>query len=252
MINSTLSYKMAFKVIDLIDSLYYIDAMYQLLDMKIKIADKIIEVDSRNNNRQDVTSRVFAAMMNKPFRITITKSGKASSINVEKMISDVFDSFPQIDEEKKQQIRNQFLKSLSGNAFKGNLEMQMAIFPEISVLKKDRWIVNTKLDNVVKTNIHTVYQLNNITSQYYQILGNGTITTTDDLGQSEINGLPVKYHITGTSLSDIRVDRMTGWIKEIKLQQSMKGDVYILDNPKVPGGLKFPMTIHTTVTTFDH
>lgn len=251
-INLGLSYKIAFKVTDVMDSVYNMEVRYQYLDMKIKAADKTIEMDSKKNDRQDVPSTIIAAMMNKPFIILITKRGKIRSMNnVEKMITGVFDNFPQLDITKKEQIKNQLLQTIGGNNFKGNLEMETAIFPENAVAKNDKWTVHTKLESTGKINVHTVYQLIDTKGGICQIHGQGAMATDKNSKPSQINGLPVKYSISGTSVSDIKGDKTTGWVKEFRLKQVMKGNVQILDNPKVPGGVSFPMTVNTEIVTTD-
>lgn len=249
-ITTTLSYTIAFKVLALTDSVYKMEVRYQTLDMVVKVGGKAIEMDSKKNDKTDIPSSIIAAMMNKPFTILLTKSGRVRAIdNVEKMIIGVFDSFPQIDPVKKEQIESQFLQSFGGNAFKGNLEMQTAIYPATAVAKNDKWAVNTKLESTVKANIHTAYQLTDIKSGYYQIHGEGTMISEKSLKPTQINGMPVQYDLSGKSTVDIKADKTTGWISEAKLKQVMKGNIEILDNPKVPGGTKIPMVINTDVTT---
>ena len=61
----------------------------------------------------------------------------------------------------------------------------------------------------------------------------------------------MKYDLNGTTLTDIKVNRSTGWISEVKLKQLMSGNIEILDNPQMPGGMTIPMTFNTEVTTVD-
>jgi hypoxanthine phosphoribosyltransferase len=251
-VNVGLVYRIAFKVTDVIDSGYSMEVRYQMLKMKIKAANNTVEMDSKKNDKTDIPSTVIAAMMNKPFMIVISKSGKIRSIkNVEKMISSAFDDFPQVDAAKKEQIKNQLLQSFGGNAFKGNLEMETAVFPEVQVAKNDKWSVDTKLQSTFKMNVHTVYQLTGIGADGYHIHGNGTLVTDKNSKPGQINGLPMKYNITGTSTTDVKTDKITGWVSEVKLKQVMKGNIEILDNPKVLGGMNIPMVYNADVITTD-
>jgi hypothetical protein len=90
-----------------------------------------------------------------------------------------------------------------------------------------------------------------ITDDCYLIRGNGIIITDDNAGATSINGLPVKYHLTGTMTCDIEADRSTGWVTELNLNQTMTGDFEIQDNPKMPGGMSIPITINNGQTTTD-
>jgi len=247
-----LDYKIAFKVLAVTDTIYKTEVRYQTLDMVVNMGGQRIEMDSRKNDKTDIPSSITASLVNKPFIIFLTKTGRVKAIdNVEKMISGVFDGFPQIDPAKKEQIKNQFLQSFGGNAFKGNIEMQTAIFPQTSLVKNSKWVVNTKLESAIKANSRNTYRLADTKSNYYQVHGEGTLITEKSAKPSQINGMPVQYELSGNSISDIKVDKNTGWIIEAKSKQVMKGNFKILDNPKVPGGAVIPMSINTDVTTFD-
>ena len=243
-VSLSLSFRMAFKVTDIIDTIYKMEVSYQTLDMRVNTPHGTVDMDSRKNDSTDIPSLIVTAMMDKPFNITISKTGKIKSVeNVENMISGVFNSFPQIDTAKKKQIKAEFLQSFGAKAFKGNLEIGTSIFPARPVLKNDKWLSKTKLESMMVAQMETTYQLTDITDSYYQIHGDGTITTDDNATASMMEGLPIKYKLAGTMVSDIKVDKVTGWVTELKLKQLIKGNIEIEDNPKVPGGMIIPMTI---------
>lgn len=249
-VNLALAFKIAFKVTGITDSLYRMEVSYQSLDMKINMADTTIEMDSKKNSVLDVPSSIVAAIMNKPFNITLSKSGKIRSVeNFEKMINDVFDGFTKIDSTKKQQIKKQFMQSFGVNSFKDILEMGTAIFPQKAVAKNDTWIVNSNVEAPAKANVQTIYQLIDATADAYQIHGDGTMISDKNALPAEISGLPMKYDLNGTMLTDVKVNKNTGWISEVNLKQLMSGNLQISDNPQVPGGKTIPMTFKTEVIT---
>jgi hypothetical protein len=251
-VNILISSRMAFKVIGVMDSVYNMEVSYQSLETKIQMADTTIDMDSKKNSPLDIPSSIIAAMINKPFNITLTRSGKIRSVeNIEKMITSVFDGFPQIDTAKKEQIKKQFMQSFGANTLKSSLEMGTAIFPKIAVAKNDKWTVNTSLEAPAKASVQTVYQLIDISGGFYQIHGEGAMTSDKNTKPLQINGLPMKYNLSGTTLTDIKVNKSTGWISEVKLKQLMSGNIEILDNPQMPGGMTIPMTFNTEVTTVD-
>jgi hypothetical protein len=251
-VNIVISSRMAFKVTGIMDSVYTMEVSYQSLETKIQMADTTIDMDSKKNSPLDIPSSIIAAMMNKPFYITLTRSGKIKSVeNIGKMITGVFDGFPQIDTAKKEQIKKQFMQSFGANTLKSSLEMGTAIFPKIAVAKNDKWTVNTSLEAPAKASVQTTYQLIDVSGDFYQIHGDGVMTSDKDAKPLQINGLPMKYNLNGTTLTDIKVNRSTGWISEVKLKQLMSGNIEILDNPQMPGGMTIPMTFNTEVTTID-
>ncbi len=251
-VNLTLGYKMAFKVTGGTDTTYDIEVSYQALAMKINMADTSIDMDSKKASPLDIPSSIIAAMMNKPFNIKLSKTGKLRSVeNLEKMINGVFEGFPQIDSVKKKQFRSQFMQSFGPNAFKGTLEMGTAIFPSAEVAKNDKWTVNTSTAELVKSTVQTVYQLVGVDDHFYQIHGDGTVTSDKDSKPVEVNGLPMRYDLNGSTLTDIKVNRVTGWVSEVSLKQLMSGSLIIQDNPQVPGGMTVPMTFNTEIKTTD-
>ncbi len=251
-VNLTASFKMAFKVVNISDSAYNMEVSYQSIAMKIQMADTTIDMDSKKSSAPDVPSSIMAAMMNQPFNITLSKSGKVTSVeNIQKMINTVFDGFPEIDTAKKQQFKKQFIESFGASSFKDVLEMGTAIFPKASVAKNDTWTINTVVASPAKANVATIYQLVDVTGDFYQIHGDGTLVSDKDAKPAAINGLPMKYNLNGTSLIDIKVNKNTGWISEVNLRQLMSGNIEIADNPKAPGGMTIPMTFNTVVNTTD-
>lgn len=251
-IKLALSFKMAFKVNDILDSLYSMEVSYQSLNMKICTANGDLEIDSKKNNTPDIQSEMVNAMMDKPFNITISKNGKVKSVeNVEDLITNTINSFQQVDTAKREKIKSQFIQSFGAKAFKENLELATAIFPEGYVRKNRKWVLNTRLESNMAANLQTTYQLLDLTDDCYFIHGNGIIVTDDNAGPTSINGLPVKYHLTGTMICDIEADRSTGWVTELNLNQTMTGNFEIQDNPKLPGGMTIPITINNDQTTTD-
>jgi hypothetical protein len=249
-VNLSFNFKMAFKVTGATDSVYSMEVSYQSLSMKMEMPGNTIDLDSKKNDPQDVPSSIIAAMMNKPFNLEMTKTGKIKSVqNIDKMVSGAMKSFPQIDSAKKEQVKAQFMQSFGPNAFKGSIEMGTAIFPDTPVAKEDKWTVKTQLESPAKATVTITYQLADIIEGNYLIHGEGTMVTDKNAAPTHINGLPVKYGLNGSLISDIRVDKTTGWITEVKLKQAMMGDMQILDSPQVPGGMTIPMTFNTDVNT---
>ena len=245
--------KTAYNITDVKDTIYTMQVSYANITMKIVSPNGTVEMNSDKKDNADLSSSFLSAMINKPFSVTITKSGRVLEVkNIETIINSIFTSMPQIDETQKAQLKAQFMQSFGESAFKGNLEQTLAIYPSIKVSKGDSWVINTTLQSVMAANISTTYQLQDVTDAYYQIHGDAKITTASDGKVSQINGMPVKYDLNGTLTSDIKADRKTGWVIEEKLKQDVSGTIDIQDNPKIPGGMKVPMKIHSDITTTDH
>ena len=245
--------KTAFNIVDIKDTIYTMQVSYTGIAMKIVSPNGTVQMNSDKKDNADLSSTFLSAMINKPFSVTISKSGKVLEVkNIENIINSIFVTLPQMDDTQKAQLKAQFMQSFGETAFKGNLEQTLAIYPSIKVAKGDSWIINTVMHSVMSANIATTYQLQEVTDTYYQIHGDAKITTAGNGEVSQINGMPVKYNLSGTLVSDIKADKKTGWVIEEKLKQDVSGTIDIQDNPKIPGGMKVPMKIHSDISTTDH
>lgn len=247
-VNIVFNSRMAFKVINITDTVYDMEVNYQSLSAKMDLAG--IDIDSKKNDLQDTVSTVLAAMMNRPFEVEITKTGKVKAIkNVDAVINGALSRFPKIEAAQKEQLRAMFMELFGPVVLRGSIETGTAIFPDASVAKEGKWTVVTRLESPAKTIVSISYRLTDIAAGLYLIRGDGTITTDKDAPAQQINGMPVKYSLTGSVISDIRADKATGWITEIKIKRVMMGDMQILDNPKIPGGMRIPISFNTDVVT---
>lgn len=240
-INMTIAGQMKFMVTDYADGIYNMDLSYLNLSMKMAHPGGSIIFDSEKNDEKDIMSSVFAMMKNKPFQIKMTKAGKVTEVkNIEALYAGAFDKFTQLTAEQKEQIRSKVMQSYGDKAFKGNLEMLSAVFPDRAVAKGDTWSVKTYLEAGMSATLDGVYKLDEVTPTQFILSGASTMTTNQDIS-AEPNGLPIKYNLAGTMNSVIKIDKKTGWIVEGKINQSIKGNIEIKANDKMPEGVIAPM-----------
>jgi hypothetical protein len=247
----TMSGKTAFKVIDIVDTVYNMEVTYKSIGMKMQSTQGSMDFNSDTKDPQDMPSKLLAALRDKPFSVSLSKNGRVLSVkNIDKIMASVFDGITSVDSTQKMQLKAQFIQSFGEAAFKGNLEQTLAIYPGKKVAKNDTWVINTKLESTMSANISTTYQLMDITDAGFVIHGDGKLATLNDK-VSKVNGMDATYALTGTMRSDITVDKKTGWITKSKLIEDMSGNFNIKDNPQVPAGMTIPMTVHSDITTTD-
>ena len=137
---------MSFLVKDANANGYEMEVVYESLTMGLELPQGIMEFSSEKENPQDVFSIILSAMKNKPFQVDISKNGKVTAVrNIESIYESAFERFPQLPEAQKAQIKAQLAKAYGAEAFRGNLEMAMAIFPETTVEPGDSWKIHTQL-----------------------------------------------------------------------------------------------------------
>lgn len=246
-----MSAKTAFKVLDVKDTVYHLEVTYQTIGMKMGSAGGNMEINSDKKDATDLPSQIFAAMVNKPFAVTISKSGKVLEVEkIDRIMNAIFSTMPKLDSAQKLQLSAMVTQSFGEKAFKSNLAATLAIYPDVKVAKGDKWMINTQVESVMTADVHTSYQLVDIMPDSYIIHGEATIKSLNT-ADSKVNGMPVQYNLGGTMVTDIKADKVTGWVLEAKLKQDIKGSFEIKDNPQVPGGMVVPMTVHSESITTD-
>lgn len=240
----TIKGTMTFLVKDITENGYNMDAKFEELSMSMQMPQGLMEFSSEKNDANDIFSTILGAMKDKAFGITMSKTGKITDVkNVEALWSTAINTFDQLPEMQKEQIKAQIMKAYGGEALKGNIEMVTAIYPDSPANRGDKWTINTKLESGMSANMTTDYEFAELTSEYALIKGKSTIVTADKDAYIESNGMPMKYDLTGTMDSEIKVDKNTGWIIEATINQKIEGDTYIKENPQLPNGMKIPMTM---------
>ena len=240
----TIKGTMTFLVKDITENGYNMDAKFEELSMSMQMPQGLMEFSSEKNDANDIFSTILGAMKDKAFGITMSKTGKITDVkNVEALWSTAINTFDQLSEMQKEQIKAQIMKAYGGEALKGNIEMVTAIYPDSPVNRGDKWTINTKLESGMSANMTTDYEFAELTSEYALIKGKSTIVTADKDAYIESNGMPMKYDLTGSMDSEIKVDKNTGWIIEATINQKIEGDTYIKENPQLPNGMKIPMTM---------
>lgn len=240
----TVSGTMIFLVKEVNTNGYKMDVKFETLSMSMQMPQGTLSFSSENNDPNDIFSVILNAMKNKAFEMVMSKTGKVTEIkNVESLWEAAINQFDELSETQKEQLKAQILKAYGADALKGGIEMVTAIYPEKPVNKGDKWVINTNLESGMPAKMTTDYEFVDLTQDYALIKGISSIVTEDKDAYIETNSMPMKYDLKGSMTAEIKVDKKTGWIIEAKINQVIKGDAYIKENPKVPEGMKIPMTM---------
>ena len=236
--------KVAFKVVDVVGAEYKMDAKYENLSLEMQMPGGSMLFSSEKEDETDIFSTILAEMKKKSFSLILLKNGKVKQLSgIENLFSSMFEKFPELPEAQKQQLKEQLEKAYGEKAFKGNIEMVTAIFPDHAVKKGDKWVIKTELESGMAMNMETNYVFQGNKDAHYLIRGESLLKTVDKDAYVQTNGMPLKYDMEGKMVSDIKIDKESGWIVEAKLKQELKGDAHIKDNPQIPGGLTIPMVM---------
>ncbi len=221
---------------------YILDTEFKSLTMEMQLPQGNMEFSSEKIDENDPFSKILSAIKNKPFEVIMDRSGKITDVkDIEYFWAEAIDQFDEIPAAQREQIKAQIMKSYGEDALKGTIEMVTAIYPDHAVNKGDTWTVHTNLESGMSANMTTNYEFIEVTDQYALIKGNSTIKTNDKDAYIETNGMPMKYDMTGTMSSVIKVDAATGWIIESTIDQIITGNAYIKENAQIPDGMKIPL-----------
>jgi hypothetical protein len=248
-IDVTISGKTAFKVTNQKDTVYDMTVNYEQLAMTMKLPNGEMNFNSDKQDENDIFSTILGTIKGKQFLMKMTKVGKIIEVkNLDSIFENLLDQFPKISSQQKQQIKAQILQAYGEKAFKGSYEMVTNIYSNSAVEKGNTWTINTKLESGMAATLLTTYEFKGKIENYNLIIGNGKFETLDKDAYTQINGMPVRYDLTGTMNSTLKVDVKTGWIIDAKVNQSMSGNAEIKDNPNLPGGLTIPMSFESIMT----
>jgi hypothetical protein len=253
-INTIIDANIAHKVTSIKDSIYEMEVQYKSMGIHMEMGGKkIMDISSGNTSADDLPSKLLSAMLNKPFFMTITKTGKVMAVkNIENLYAGMFDSLPQVTEAQKAQFKSQMQQSFGDKAIKTNFQETFAMFPAVAVSLNGSWVTNNSLESVVTVKTKTTYTLKDITDNALLIHGDAVILSDGNTGYKPLNGMSMRFiNVTGSATTELRLNKNTGWIMEAKVEKTIKGTVEVQDSPKTPGGMTFPMSVIADMTVSD-
>ena len=249
-VTTILGGKAANKIIAIKDSLYEIEVLYKRMSMNLTVAGRTASYDSDDKNSSNPLSKVMAAMMDKPFTMTVSRSGKVIAVkNMERVYADAFKGPSQITEAQQAQLKKQVEKSFGAAAVKKNFQDAFAMLPTIAVGLNDKWAASTTSESVVAINEKISYTLKDITDKAFLINGESVITSAGTSDFKLYNGVTMRYSkVNGSTTSQLMIDKNTGWIIEAKIAKLIKCTVEVKQNAPASETMTFPMTITGNLT----
>jgi hypothetical protein len=191
-------------------------------------------------------SKAFAAFKNQPIDLVMTRTGKLQSLTgIDFLFDKILGAFTELQPDQKAQIKSIMQQSFGDRAFKSSFEMGSVIFPTVPIKKNAFWTIDTQMETAQDAVMHTIYELREISDADYLVHGNSSITYQNADQFVETNGVPIRYRLSGFMQADIRIDKLTGWIKESRITQTITGNTEIKDSPKMPGGMVIPMNMRS-------
>lgn len=244
---------LSYVVTDVTAEGFQMDVTYKQLsiDMKIPMAQKEMSYSSEKNDSTDVMSSLLKGMTGTAFQVLLSKTGKVLSVqNLDKLFQKNLTSISNLPADQLAQFKGQLESSYGKESFKGNFEMITNIYPEEKVKVGDQWQIENNLQSGFVGNLNSTYSLATIEKDYYEIKGEGSIKTDKSTSLLETDG-NMQIDLNGKVLSDIKIDKKSGWILDATLQQTIDG-AFTMGVPMGDAkGMSIPVHINNTIEYTD-
>jgi len=223
---------------------YDMELHYDKMNMTMELPQTTMEFSSEKNDESDLFSSILTRMKDIPLKVKMNKRGEVTEIeDVESRWKELINEFDQFPEEERKQIESQLINAYGDKAIKGSIETFTSVFPEKAVKKGAQWNITTNLEAGMASTLTTTYTYEGSEDGIALISGEGSVKTTDTDAYTETNGMSMKYDLSGTLSSRIKLDKKTGWIHEASIDQIIEGTATIKANDQLPDGMTIPMTI---------
>ena len=237
----------SFKVLDITEDAYEMEVRYQELVLSIKMPQGAMEFSSKNPTEGDYMSMALNTMINKPFYMTLSKSGKPIKVtHFDAIINQMLNGFDQLPPMQKEQLATQIKESYGEESIMSSLEMAMAVLSKDPVSEGSQWNISTELSTGFKGTSEVEYTLVSKTNESIKLEGKGTVATKDSTEIVMAGGMETTNNLSGTFTSNIVLDPNTRWIKSAEIIQDISGTTNLVGNPQFPEGLSIPMKIKST------
>ncbi len=220
----TIAGMMSFIVEDESDTAYLVEVKYKKLSMTMKMPQGIL-MTFDSENADDIMSKSFKGIVDNPFKVILLKSGRVSSVDMSAFWDKFDSSLEWLPLVQKEQVFEQTKQAYGEKAFKGSFEQVFAFLPEKPVDKGEKWHAQIELNANFPATMNSEYKLGKVAKDYLTITGTSNISTNglqEAMTQSS-DGELMKYNLTGTSTSNIKIDKNTGWVIEATIKQTLKG-----------------------------
>lgn len=221
--------------------------------------DRIAKMDSNNisgssqfdSDWPDTSSlpmhKAFRAMLESQVQLQFSRSGEILEVSgvdgmVDNMINAVLKDLPEVDPST---IRSSMSNMISDETMKKQLS-SLSQFPSYAVGVGDSWSEEVEMKSLITLITETEYTVTAIDDEYIYVDINGTLESPGD-DVTETNGMSMKYHLEGTQVGKLIIQKSNGWMKRSEIVQDVEGTVEILPNESMPNGMSWPIYMDSEI-----
>lgn len=250
--NMTMNMNFSYKVISIQQDVYELEAKFDLLYVSINAMGNVVVMSSENENESNPVYKFFNAITQNSFIIKMDKYGKnIEMIGFTEMVENAIKNFPNLSKAEKEKLKEQFNQSFNEETIKQNMNNICNYFPTQPVGIGDTWDFSYSSITGAKITILAHYTLKEITPEYILIDVTADISSPENNEFTESNGMMMRFVLTGTMTSTIKLDPKTCWTTNSSGTMLMTGKAEVEPNDQLPDGMFMDMSISAEINMND-
>jgi hypothetical protein len=235
------------------DSNYLVSASYQKMNIRVTSVLINMEVSSESLNPADSLSSILRKLQGKEFRILLNRKSEIIDITgLDEMIRDISLS-SSLPAEQKLEFTQNLIQSLGKEALRDNYRSNSSFYPDQDVKEKDHWEFGmTIMKNGIPMRLNSHISLKDISKNKAILVSEGRISSQRNyLDRSSILSPDQTYYLTGSEVSEIKIDLRTGLILESIVSQNITGSIKTTSEEDKSQDILIPfkITSRSTITT---
>ncbi|KEO74798.1 DUF6263 family protein [Anditalea andensis] len=222
-------------------------------------------VMSSEGDKKDPINMIVRAMVNNPFYVSLSKSGKIYSVEgMETVMSKINETLDLIDDDIKESIQASINNQFGEESFKSSFMTGFILYPDHPVTVGDTWSSATMDYSTVPLNMSTTWKLNNVRKQTASLEGTATLQsqeiTNKKAGEKvaknakqtggKASSEKANVEMAGTNVIKAIVNLSTGWLQESTQTSEVAGIMVLPPDKYFSESVEIPLKIKTVTRTF--
>lgn len=254
-----------FKVIEVKENSAKLEVAYKSLYFSMDGPMGEGMIMSSEGDRNDPINMIVRSMVNNPFYVHLSRSGKIHSVEgMEVVLGKINETLDLIDDDLKESIQASIDNQFGEDSFKSSFMTGLIVYPDTLLKVGDTWS-NTTMDySTVPLEMNTIWKLVNVKRQTASIEGSATLQSKDKGTQNTKSGknkepkatkesplINEKENIgmTGTNIIKAVINLNTGWLQESTHTSEISGIMVLPPDKYFSESVEIPLKIKTVTRT---
>jgi hypothetical protein len=202
-----------------------------------------------NSEEIPAMAQGFASVVGQSFTMTVSDSWEIIAIDgLDEMVERMIDNLEISETMLRAQVKESFNNQFGDEAMKETMEQMFAFYPELPVRNGDTWCNALTLKKGFPMLLETQYELVEFTDNEIRVDLASSIKPGREQGPTQFNGILMRYNVHGQQNGYLIIDRTSGWLKKMEMDQSFHGQVQISE-PSGTTHFRFPLDVSSKITT---